>query len=609
MQYDLSPQQPAPPILEGDRRFIGLRMNVPRQYLAEGYYSRAENKRVGFGLETRLGTRTPVFANLDIPGTYRGSGTYFKPAGIELGLIAVDTGVASFVYGIRSGTVPIQISVQTRFSGTVEFSQHFDKVLLHSSNPDQATMIWDGVNTVDGFVEITNPVPALAQFGYLAIPNPPWSISYDGRAVFPIPGSPDLIGFSDRGNPTLYDSIRHIFQINTGTADAIVGVYQYLRSNLIVCKEHSLNLIADIPRDLGDSFIDSLFNGFSPNTAPPPSVTSISDSIGIVARKAVITVAGRFMFLSDVGDGGIYQIATDQHGNYVVDNTPVSAAIEPLMKRINWTYAWKAIASSDGEYVYWSVPIDSSSFCNANLVWKIETGEWESLDLWNVEARDFGGGTIVTTDNPMGIDNIIRLSYYGAARLFAVNNIRARVHLLYKGTDDQMEMATATGEAQTYPIQDVMETRGYAQAGSDGRTERKSTDLNIDFATLEPTLEIFQIIEGSNGAEYPLLAAPLVYDRSVYSELYGKTPYLLNNQNSDAELPKRDDYAVHAGDELLFQEDGVRMQRIWPWTKNLSLDAVARYTSFRISNRTGICRVLGLIFESETTQSTREVAL
>lgn len=165
MQYDLAPQQPAPPMLEGDRRFVGLRMNVPRQYLAEGYYSRAENKRVGFGLETRPGTRTPVFANLNIPGTYFGSGTYFKPAGIELGLLAVDTGAASCVYGIRFGTVPIQISVQTRFSGTVEFQQHFDKVMLHSSNPDQRTMIWDGVNTVDGFVEIADPIQNFCNSG------------------------------------------------------------------------------------------------------------------------------------------------------------------------------------------------------------------------------------------------------------------------------------------------------------------------------------------------------------------------------------------------------------------------------------------------------------
>ena len=180
--------------------------------------------------------------------------------------------------------------------------------------------------------------------------------------------------------------------MNSGTSDAITGIYPFLTSNLIIGKTRSIDMLANIPGDLGQAFASG---GFA--APPPPRMVVISSDIGVVARKSGILVGGRFMFLSDAGPGGIYQMATDEHGNYVVDPTPVSDAIEPLINRINWSYASKAIGSVDGRYAYWAVPIDNATYNNAVLVLNLSTGQWESLDLW---------ATVTISDRPGAHPNI-----------------------------------------------------------------------------------------------------------------------------------------------------------------------------------------------------------
>ena len=142
----------------GDARFIGLQMKAPREYLADGYYPRGENKRIMRGVATRPGTRTPLFANLySAPAGFCGSGTYSNPNGAELGLLAVAG--KQIVYGIRDGTVPESIFVETAFASDVEFAQHFDKVLAHQSDPAQPLQYWDGLIPEDGFVAVKAPDP------------------------------------------------------------------------------------------------------------------------------------------------------------------------------------------------------------------------------------------------------------------------------------------------------------------------------------------------------------------------------------------------------------------------------------------------------------------
>ena len=388
-RFDIALAQSPDQVVVGDARFIGLQMKAPREYLADGYYPRGENKRIMRGVATRPGTRTPLFANLySAPAGFCGSGTYSNPNGAELGLLAVAT--KQVVYGIRDGTVPESIFVETAFASDVEFAQHFDKVLAHQSDPAQPLQYWDGLIPEDGFVAVKAPDPSLTALGFLGIPNCPYSVHFQDRAWFPVPEEPDTIAASDINNPFLYDENFAKFRVNSGTSDAITGIYPFLTSNLIIGKTRSIDDAGQYPwrPRAGIRFC----SGFAALRHRRREVV-ISSDVGIVARKSAILAGGQFMFLSDAGPGGIYQLTTDNHGNYIVDPTPISDPIEPLINRINWSYASKAIGAVDGRYAYWAVPIDNATYNNAVLVLNLSTGQWESLDLWaTVTISDRQGG-------------------------------------------------------------------------------------------------------------------------------------------------------------------------------------------------------------------------
>src|SRR5574338_569558 len=312
MRYDLQSNQPLDDLSDGDVRFVSQNLKAPKEYLSAGTYSNTVNKRLVRGVQTRPGTRTPLYANLFSASGLLGSGRYRNPNGYEYGLLATTKNGTSQVIAIRNGTV------ETNFSFQVEFAQHFDKVLAHQSDPSGVTQFWDGLSD-EGLVALIPPVQSLIDIGILQIPNAPWSVHLNGRAWMPDPENPDTMIASDENNPMQYDSILHKFRVNTGSSDSIVGAYPFLSSNLIIGKQNSIDILADIPGDLGDAFL-----GGGYGAPPPPRTVIVSTEIGIVARKSGLLAGGVFMFLSDAGEGGIYQLITDQHGNYQVDPVPVS---------------------------------------------------------------------------------------------------------------------------------------------------------------------------------------------------------------------------------------------------------------------------------------------
>lgn len=600
MKYDPPTQGRRPDVPNGDLQFLGLRMKTPRESLPTGYYARAENKRIGRGLETRPGTKTPVFANLFAGQPLFGSGLYSNPNGDELGLLALSTLIASSVVGIRAGTAPITIPCTEPFgSPLIEFVQHFDKVLAHGSDPSRPTFIWDGIDTTTGFSPILGP--SVSEPGIKAIPNPPWSINFLDRAWFPIPDAPDSIGASDENDVTTYDADLHTFRVNTGTADGIIGAYPFFESSLIIGKRRSIDILKQIPQDLGDSFVAAVAAGSYPSSPPPPRVGVVSTEIGMVSRKAAIMAGGSLLFLSDAGvAGGIYQIGTDQHGNYVVDPAPVSEEIEPLIQRINWSYANKAVAASNGRYVFWFLPIDNSTFNNAAIVLNLVTHEWESLDLWNALPRtDRKGRLIAGDDNPMQVDNVLYLDYYGARAMFAVNNTKAKVHLLYVGLDDQLDVANGVipRENATFPIQDIMETRAYPFQGQG--SEQNPNFIEIELGTLAPSLIFDSIRDDADEEELKVVTG---LDRSSY--LVGRRPYDLSNTNDDSDLSGRRDYSVQMGDEIVLNDDGVTLQRVLSWAEKIIMNGEGRFFSFRVSNSGGICQVRKIVYEADVTRRT-----
>lgn len=580
--YNLDAAGPDQPTLEGDGRFLGLNLKLPRWQLPPGFLARSENQRLhNLVAEPRPGTLTPVFANTGYATpAFLGSGPYSNPNGREVALLVDDTKV----FAIRSGTVAQQILCAVNPRGNIEIAQQFDKVLMHSDDPTFDVLVWDGLSA-EGFVAV-EPGKALGN-GIEIIPNPPWSINYLGRAWFPIPHLPGWIGASDVNDYTTYDSVLHQFRINTGTSDAIVGLYPYPAAfGLIVGKEKSFDLLGPIPGDLGDSWLTAIQLGLAPASAPPPRMNVIPGprGVGIRARRGALFVGnGEFHFLSDAGAGGIYRL-TPAGSGLAIDPTPVSDPIEPLMRRINWSAAGGALAELDGIFALWAVPIDGATYNNAILVYNIVTQQWQSLDLWPAAS-------------PLRIDNLIGFDFYGRRRVYAVSHAEAVVRLLYEGRKDRMATPGNDGqERRVYPIAHLLETRGYSTMGATGNMVRQMSGIQIALSTLAATVTTTELVGGVNDETELERFIP---DRRVY-DVQGRANYLLDNSRKDFLAPKRQDYSIEVGDDFA-PGAPIPVEAEQEHTRQFSLSRHGRYVSYRIAASAGSCTTQSTVVESKAS--------
>jgi hypothetical protein len=594
VSYPVQQLVPAPPADEGDKGFIGWKCDVPPNELPPGYTFESENKRYVTGRgDDRGGTRTPAFANEGLSGAILGSGVYRNPNGLEVALLAAH----NKVWVVRAGATMQQLKVEVALSGAVVFAQQFDKVLLHCSDATVPVQEWDGLSP-DGFVQ-TEASKALGD-GIVLIPNVPWSINYGDRAWFPV--GRDSIAASDIDDYTIYDSDQHVFRVNVGTSDGLVGAFPF-GPYLILGKDNSFDILGPIPGDLGDNFQLAASLGLAPASAPPPVANPIigPEGLGIKARTSWIAAGAEGFFLSQSGSGGggIYRMVFTSPP--YIDPIPVSNDISPFFARVNWQYANLCAAGVDGIFAKWALPIDGSLFNNAVVTFNLVTRKWMALDLWWGRARtDRKGRTAPPEPNPMRLDNLLSFDFYGRRRLYAIDNAQPAVRLLEEGLDDQLGPANArTGdERKTYPIRSIVRTRGYSTQGWDGAEWRHLDFVDFTFSIYDPNFTVTQVLEGV-GRETPLTQGALTTDRQKYNAL-GETKFQLDNAKDDFGAPGRQDYSIRAGDG--FEQhwgETVPLQQEQEKPMGIELNSEGRYASFRVENNGGTCALVSAHLRSQ----------
>jgi len=230
--------------------------------------------------------------------------------------------------------------------------------------------------------------------GFTHMPAPPWAIYHQRRLWMPfnytITGSSgsatitsrnvrDELIASDILDQDTYDQIQNQFKIASGGADFIVGLQPFSEDNLVAFARNSIHLIRGVGADLANS-----------------SVQEITREVGCVARKSIAQVGNQIFFLSD---NGVYGVAFEDLYNLRGAAVPLSESINPLIARINKSYAANAVASYHDNRYYIAVPLDNSTVNNAILVYNFLNQGWESLDVindarWNIVGfvRSGAGG-------------------------------------------------------------------------------------------------------------------------------------------------------------------------------------------------------------------------
>ena len=165
---------------------------------------------------------------------------------------------------------------------------------------------------------------------------------------------------SDLLDNDTFDPVGNEFRITAGTSDFIVGAQPFDDDRLVVFNRNSIHQMLGVSGSLVDVRTNML-----------------TDEIGCIARKSIVTYANQILFLSD---DGVYGISFVDALNLRGTDQPLSEAIDADIKRINTTYADKAVGIYHDNRYWLALPTGDSAVNNEIFVYNFLNNGWESID-------------------------------------------------------------------------------------------------------------------------------------------------------------------------------------------------------------------------------------
>lgn len=356
--------------MDGDRAFLGVESRLEAGALGPGLVSMARNTRMRKGkLETRRGIakmnwagrrgayfplRFPV--DFDLPMRFVevfGAGRWDDPNGFEWVIVAASVIAAEGgkVYAARgsNGMREVPLAAGETITGEVSFTQCFN-VLIMFRGTDAAPLVMTSLT--EGFKAI-EPVDSEANAGdgTEEIPNAASGLFLQNRLF--IPYGRDLVAVSDALNYTRYAPPTSTFRINQGSSDELVGLYAFNDSTIVCAKESSINVVSNLVADASGRFTGAVND-------------SVTTSWGFIARKSVVQAGADLIGLSQMGVMSIRQ--TEQNKLQGID-VPLSAPMQAVTDRINWTYASGACGAYWDSKYYLAAPLDDGELLGSELLW------------------------------------------------------------------------------------------------------------------------------------------------------------------------------------------------------------------------------------------------
>ena len=497
-------------------------------------------------------------------GTIYGVGTFNDPNGNETVLVATSTGF----YGASENSYfsPIPMPDGETFAEPVEFVQAFHEVLVFRGFDKRPLILRNmviGLESVEQKETDTDLEENESGDGTESIPNAETGIFYQNRMFIPI--SKDEVIVSDFLNPTRYQSILSEFRINTGTSDSLVGlkVMDETTGTLLAFKEHSVYRISNVYGALESVVLDT-----------------ITLDYGAINAKVSTSIGKDCWFLSS--KRGLCSIGLADNAKLTGAEVPVSEAIDPVIKSINWQAA-KDVACSAyiSNHFYLAVPTDGATEVNKILVYSFINQAWAGYDT----------STAIT-----GMKGFTELTYGGARRLFFIDK-NGFFHLYddyaYGSDTDDIPNAS-TGVVTKTAIASEVLTRGYIAGDI---SFKKWRTARVQMKTQNPTFTVDAEFEGVN--ESVNLVANKTYDRTKYDRPYDATDYTVTDATGFF-TPYRQDYTVQANDFATALTNAPASGAIFDpdlmadHENRYAFRGEGRYMQLRIKNTTGKHEVTAL---------------
>ena len=233
---------------------------------------------------------------------------------------------------------------------------------------------WDG--STGEFARAVAGVPAEG-VTYKTLRSTSWA-TYFGNRLW-IPDGRDTVAISDVLDPDLYDPFFQSFRANQGSNDYLVAIHPWVEGQALVFMRNSIWLanLTDTSNATGDTFtVDAAVS----------RLTLLTDEIGCVARRSVVT-AGQFVFF--LSDSGVYRLDTQLDLKLRANTQPLSDAIADQLDDINTDYSYAAVGKWWNNRYYLAVPIgDTAESNNAIFIWNALNQQWESRDTYAVSLDE-----------------------------------------------------------------------------------------------------------------------------------------------------------------------------------------------------------------------------
>ena len=461
-----------------------------------------------------IGNRTFPFTSV------KGVGVFRDPTGFEHLLVATAAGV----YTTMEGNGSYLVSAHT-IADDVTFVQAFNVVLMFMGE-DATPLVMSDIET--GFVSITQTssdtdIDENDSDGTEAIPNADTAL-FSGNRVW-IPHERDLVAVSDYLNYTRYAQVRSTLRINQGSEDKLVALHKFDENTIIAFKESSIYAVRNTYGNLVDMTLDEM-----------------TRSYGCIAAKSITTVGRDIWFLDR---SGVRSLGVTESGKVQGVDKPVSDAIQPVIDRINWPSATKAVSAYHNNRYFLAVPIDGATENNAILVYDFQTNTWAGYD----EGAAIGGTLTTASDGTAstyyGVKDFAKLTYAGAKRLFFVST-KGTINLyddynfggMYDQTVETDSSEDSYGNVSQANISDKLVTRGFTGGAIFPKNWR---EVICETATNNPQFTITTAYDGVG--ETDSLASNATFSRTVYDRPFGKADYVEANTNDDYLTKWRQDYS------------------------------------------------------------------
>jgi hypothetical protein len=269
---------------------------------------------------------------------------------------------------------------------------------------------WDG-STAE-FQTAASGVPAEG-VTFKTLRSTGWA-SYIGNRLW-IPDGRDAVAISDVLDPDLFDPFFQSFRANQGSNDYLVAIHPWVEGQALVFMRNSIWLanLTDSANATGDQFtVDSAVS----------RLTLLTDEIGCVARRSIVT-AGQFVFF--LSDAGVYRLDTQLDLKLRANTQPLSDPIADQLDEINTEYAYNSVGKWWNNRYYLAVPIGPDAESNNTLfLWNALNSQWESRDSYS-----------------FGLDELLIAGYDSQRRLYCASRTGSLFLLDELDTGDEVPFA------------------------------------------------------------------------------------------------------------------------------------------------------------------------